>query len=242
MSLKIITSFLFLFIIGANSFGAGPAKKLLLIGDSHTVGGFGASLDLLLKQNFAVSRVAASGASTFSFFRNANSPPDTRFCYSTRSGLVWTGYDGRVIDVSVDKIQSKHAPCVSELQKPLPDLLVIALGSNQLGYGELDWKKQISDILSAFKGVPCVWIAPPSMRYFGDQRVGAFHKTLSEVAGHCTVFQSAHPSVTVYDPVKGDGIHYSNPVETQRWAEAANACIRGQYSAFCIRPSKVQFR
>jgi hypothetical protein len=122
----------------------------------------------------------------------------------------------------------KKAPCLEHVLDPVPDLVIIELGSNQLWATREELKLHVKEFLSALSQIKkCVWIAPPSMRSFSAEKIQMFHEVLLEVADRCTVFKSDHPDVTRYDLVWGDGIHYWNFDEAAKWARAAYDCIIG---------------
>ncbi len=224
----------------------GAKQKLLFVGDSHTVGLFGEKLESLLREKYQVSRVAASGASTYSYLDDGPKLVGTPLmvsvskpCYSTTWGFIWTNYDGTIKDKSINSKELKQAPCFREIIIPNPDLLVVALGSNQLGYPGAQARKHIEDFMKLVpKKLDCVWIAPPSMRKADPKLIESFYQKVLTAADLCKVFKSFDSKVTKYDPVAGDGIHYWDRDKADHWAEEASRCILGGTSDICISPRK----
>ncbi len=188
------------------------AKSILIIGDSHSVGPFGRTLDQSLRTE-----------------------PDTQVRLEASCGSVirWW-YTGHVTPCGYLSISSKGEHTnLPKAKTPLletlihdskPDQIIIELGSNYLrGYPDetliSDAKRLLMDIKKA--GSSCVWIGPPSMRKFKNELSPFISKLEKMVTPQCLWINSL--PLTHYPETGGDGVHYESPGLSEigvNWAKA----------------------
>ncbi len=189
-----------------------PDKKrsVLILGDSHTVGTFGQTLDRLFRADPEQQvRTFASCGSII------------RWWYTGRETNC--GYLG--VDESGEKFETTRfrTPLIPKLLGPKkPDLIVIELGANYvMGYPEATMKADFARLLEDIRktGAGCAWVGPPHMRRFDSELKTLVPAIRSLVEKSCTWIDSR--DFTSYPPSGGDGIHYGTPVLrplAEKWA------------------------
>jgi hypothetical protein len=179
------------------------AGKILFIGDSHSVGEFGVTLDGLLRQDpkNQVSSLAFCGASSESWLYG----PKTKCGY-------------RIAPPSGNPVEKKsgQGPKLSELLSKFdPDQVIIELGNNDIGSSLSDAQivahidRITSTVVTALGPGRCFWISGPETRLLRSQGTREISLIEKGVARRCKVFNSY--SVTHYPDGPGDGIHYNTP-------------------------------
>lgn len=183
--------------------GAHAVERILVVGDSHTAGTFGRTLDGRLREN-AGWKVATAG-SCASATRHWVDRPFVTPCghWERETSGVQRSLDGA------------PTPKVRELLKESPsDWVVIALGSNDAAASgdPARLEEDIARMIEAatLTGARCIWVGPPAMRHPAPARVQAFYDALARVTSRtgtqCRVIDSRRH--TAYPPRGGDGTHY----------------------------------
>lgn len=114
-----------------------------------------------------------------------------------------------------------------------PDLLLVVLGSNDMGKGSgaasavADFPK----LVERFNPARALWIGPPQMRSksaYNNENMGKLYDA-AQAAG-LPIFDSRPATAPAVDAGDGDGIH-SGPKSAEAWASAVVAGIGGESSA-----------
>ena len=148
------------------------APKVLVIGDSHSVGPFGSSLDQVLRaagRDTALDAVCGASSSWWIGPKRSK----LSICYSVH------GYGGK--NSPQNGAPAAQPPTADELLTPAPDTVVFALGSNAEGTAA-----QTADGAAALlnlvpPGTKCYWVGPPPM----PKRlaaIDAFYKLLPKIS------------------------------------------------------------
>ncbi|MGK5087554.1 hypothetical protein WDW86_08345 [Bdellovibrionota bacterium FG-2] len=200
--------------------------QILLIGDSHTVGTFGKSLNTLLA-TLPSARVQTYGS--------CGSSPSWWIKGTATSCGYFSDIEGNRLETP------RHAtPILSQLLKnQSTDVVVIALGSNLMP-DTLEHARQTTQellgIVSKHKEhyphALCFWIAPPNGRNKTEPKFGDLYAMLQEeTQGICQLFDSR--MVTHYPATGGDGAHFDSLGPEGReiakhWAQSAFGLIRAR--------------
>lgn len=209
-----------LLLLAAAPAGA-SARRIILIGDSHTVGiagvgGFGEKLvELIGQPGGRVVEVFAACSSAPSWFLPGRSRTSTCGTWFRR----WNGDP----PVAVDTRSAAPAPAITTLVDDNVALVIIALGTNmanwrQGGVGPLHDAGELAR-QAVIRGARCVWVGPPPVRGYSGlsdaaraSNQAALDSGLADaVRGLCAYVQST----TLYDG--SDGIHYAKP-RAEQWA------------------------
>ncbi len=179
----------------------GPGTRVLMIGDSHTVGTYGQEMDRLLR---------STGASVESYGSSGSSPSWWLRGTTTRSGFVARHADGRV-EQPADWRAPTATPRLAELiRQQRPDVLVVSLGGNMRGLGPEAVRRQVSELAEVARanGTRLVWVGPPSRREDTGNRadIERFDRSLRDAVAPYGAYVASSP-YTEY--AGGDGIHYS---------------------------------
>ncbi|MBU6155224.1 MAG: hypothetical protein KGP28_13050, partial [Bdellovibrionales bacterium] len=171
--------------------------RILVIGDSHSVGPFGRSLaDELRKVSPKSSLYASCGTVASSWFTGSR----------TRCGFYFRTEEGKILEG-----KSGNTPKISGMIQTLkPDLLVVQLAGNySVGFDESSAVKDMRRIVELIKDLPiaCLWIAAPDARVNTTARSKLYSWVASATGDRCTVLDSR--AFTRYPEHEGDGIHYS---------------------------------
>lgn len=189
---------------------ASSGRKVVLIGDSHSVTGFGRAL---------VERIAAEGRPV-DVYASCGSAPGWFLPGQTQASSCGTWFRR----AGADARQNQAPPAITAVAGADVGLVIIALGTNMA-----DWRAGgVGDLSSAgtlahhamMHGARCVWIGPPPVRgysglpeYKASRNYDALDAGLrAQVASHCTYVRSTTP----YSG--GDGIHY-DAGRAEQWAE-----------------------
>lgn len=185
-------------------------RRILVLGDSHVAGPFGAALARKLAgSGRSVDAYGACGASPSWFL-----PGQGR----TSSCGTWVKHGAH------EDRRAQATPAVTNVLGDDVDLVVIVLGTNMA-----DWRTGgVGDLSSAgtlahhamMRGARCVWVGPPPIPgypslplYKGPLNYDQLNEGLkAQLAGHCAYAQSTTP----YSGT--DGIHYDRG-GAERWAE-----------------------
>jgi hypothetical protein len=201
-----------MFFAGTLSFASSghlhSESRILIIGDSHSVGPFGHLLVDELKQvSSRTSLYASCGTVASSWF--AGSKTRCGFYFKTEQGKTLQGRIGNT---------PKLPGMLATLK---PDLLVVGLSGNySKGFDEAaaiaDMKKVINLIKD--QAIACLWVSAPDSRINRTERSKLFSWVMQAVGDRCTVVDGrAH---THYPENEGDGIHYFRESDVREWVDA----------------------
>jgi len=213
--------------IASNSLG--PTSKVLMIGDSLTVGPFGDLIEAWLLQNLGPNRVAIYGSCGSSpeqwlaSHKNFVSPCGYRETTSMAHITHESGRGHRSNAISTPKIETLMA-------KYRPQIVIVQLGTNHFDTVLREGKRslpQLAEIYEAFANAVygpgsstrmVIWIAPPDSSKFPkwvQDEVEYLISSTNQKRGFYT-FQSR--KFTHYTPASGsDGVHY-NTAAANAWA------------------------
>lgn len=202
-----INSFSVLFIL-LFSFSI-EASTILFIGDSHSVGPFGQTLDQLLRDDgHSVETHASCGSIPKWWFSGQKTP---------------CGFFSR--DLNGNKTQLKEAPTplISNLLSDIkPEWVIMEFGGNYVKTPSDDFVIQdIQKLVSTVKssGAKCLWVTNPDTRTYRTEIPRLIALIKKAVSDSCPVFESH--LVTRYPETGGDGVHYWNTLGTpiaKEWA------------------------
>lgn len=199
-------------------------SRVLHIGDSHTCGTYGKSIDALMRQSGAtVSTVGVSGSSPSWWFNGTVG----------KSGYFAKDEQGKV-DQPADWRTPRATPKLTDLIKQKkPDVLVVSLGANLIGANSTTIQNQVKSICEVAKqnGTQLVWIGPPDGRNKSDSEQAKLYQNLkAAVSQYGGTFVDSR-AFTDYPASGGDGVHYGGTEGTkiaQKWAQSAYNVIQGK--------------
>ncbi|MBF2054572.1 MAG: SGNH/GDSL hydrolase family protein [Candidatus Sericytochromatia bacterium] len=177
----------------------GPGTRVLIVGDSQTVGPYGQTLDQLARATGAtVSTQAAWGAS----------PPWLFSGHETYK--LWT----RDSEGQANTQMRVATPLLNDLlARERPDVVIVTMGGNmiagQASQGEVMTQvSQIGNAVSA-SGAELVWVGPP--KYDPNKRsaavLEAFYAKLRNAVPEYGTLIDSRPHISEY--AGSDGLHYS---------------------------------
>lgn len=201
-------------------------SKVLHIGDSHTCGTYGKSIDALMRESGAtVNTVGVSGSSPTWWFNGTVG----------KSGYYSKDEQERV-DQPADWRTPRATPKLTDLIKEKkPDVLVVSLGANLIGGSNTAIQNQVRSICEIAKqnGTQLVWIGPPDGRESSKSTLAQarLYQNLKEIVGqYGGTFVDSRP-FTEYPATGGDGVHYSGTEGTKiarEWAQSTYNVIQGK--------------
>lgn len=222
------------------------SSKVLLIGDSLTVGPFGDQVEAWLLQNLGPSRVAVYGScgsspeSWLASHKNFVTPCGFRETTSQGHILQEYQHNHRPGPVSTPKIETLMA-------KYRPQIVIIQLGTNHFDTLQREGKHsvtQLEDIYEAFANAVygpgssarmVIWITPPDSSKFPkwvQDEVEHLISSTNQRHGFYT-FQSRH--FTHYTPASGsDGVHY-NSAAAAAWAAPVIRMLDAAFTKFRVK-------
>ncbi|MCC7443142.1 MAG: SGNH/GDSL hydrolase family protein [Bdellovibrionales bacterium] len=210
------------------------APSILHIGDSHTVGTYGETIDVLLRSipGARVKTVGSCGISPNGFLDGL----------TTSCGLKVYGLDQ--LEVSSNNVKTpKIDDLLSEVR---PTLVVIELGANQINTATSQPNVQrefvdrlVSKIVAT--GASCLWVGPPHGRNKPEPKYSNLVRLLQEgIDGRCAFLDSRpekfpwldYNVVSAAAGVAGDGAHYDALREhgrtaVRKWAGEVFRAVRG---------------
>jgi hypothetical protein len=207
--------------ISCASIAHADSPRILYIGDSHTVGTFGRTLDAHLRQ------IEGAVVATYGI---CSSSPEWFFTgQSTHCGAFLRPESGKE-----RRLQSAPSPDVIKLLDRLhPETTIVALGANQLRGTVEDARKQIHHLISEIHAHQsrCIWVGPPDERFVSKKAQGKFYEMLSSISVSldCPLIDSRR--FTQYPPKGGDGIHYDSlgpkgSAQAKAWGEQVATAIQ----------------
>lgn len=151
--------------------------------------------------------------------------------------LVAQGHDVTVAGIGGSTIADWLKDEVSRSGKSLkpadlpqsPDLLLVVLGSNDLGKGGTaeDAVANFPKLVARFNPKKVLWIGPPRMRSsskYNNENMGKLYD--AAMAAGLPIFDSRPATTAAVDAGDGDGIH-SGPKSGSAWADATASAIGG---------------
>ena len=188
--------------------------NILFVGDSHSYGNFGSTMDAYLRTiGTKVTSVASCGSSPSNWISSNDRYKKTVCGYWRKDSA------GKEIRVKSHAI----SPLPEELKKTQADLTVVALGTNALSSPQniAQEKGAIEKMLNQIQEAKsrCIWVGPP------DAAKQPFKKNLEQGVKEiralvekrgCLFIDSS--KITQYPANKSDGIHYG-PKEATEWGK-----------------------
>jgi len=200
-------------------------RKILFIGDSHSVGIFGQELDRMFRNdpNTIIATYASCGSIANWFFTGK----------ATKCGYFYRPSDGRS-----ETGTTAATPLIEDIIKQFqPDYLVVELGGNYWGYSSTFSRTDMTRLadLARDYSLPCFWAgAPDARKKPADNQQRVYDDLTASITHACTLFDSR--KVTQYPATGGDGIHYwgsEASVQAKQWAAAVFAAVN---EAFNLNP------
>ncbi len=192
-----------------------PNSKVLVVGDSHTRGQFGLSLESQLRgSGMTVSTYASGGRSAKHWVK----------------GHVSAGAGFR-IDTATPGAKSasgsgQHAfePLEEIIRREKPAVLVMADGSNALGEGGGAAVARVKALAEQY-GVKLIWVGPPEMRKFKTEE--SYYQALrANLGSSVPVIDSRAATKAAAAAGLGDGVHFSGNA-AKEWALAVSRQLTG---------------
>ncbi len=194
----------------------GPGTKVLMIGDSHTVGAFGTELDKQLRTTGA--QVATYGASGSSATQWANGG-------TTSSGYVERGANGQVVQPPWN--QQHSIPKLEDLiAKEKPGVIIVNLGANFRGGDPTSQVRSLGEIAKKH-GIKLIWVGPPKTREDSgnDSSIKAFDQKMAAAMAPYGTYIASDPFTPTYSG--GDGLHYGTEAG-KKWAQGIFGQLTGK--------------
>ncbi len=196
-------------------------SRVLHIGDSHSMGIYGKTIDGLMRDTGATVKTEAYGGANPQWFMNGQ----RAVC-----GSYSKDENGKEVSTGNNQI---NTPLLSDMLKNYkPSVLVVSLGANMLAYPESTQRSMITSLLDQAKAAGCkiVWVGPPDSRKLSDSSNDKLYKVLeSELPKYDGVLVDSR-KYTKY-PDGGDGIHYwgtEGVAQAKNWANEAMNVINGK--------------
>jgi hypothetical protein len=189
--------------VGASGIGDGTGVRLLMIGDSHSAGKFGFTVDHALRKALPKAKVT--------FYAASSATPDYYYYGTSSHGGFYQHYAGEHESESTKDLPDQPTPKLTELlAQSKATVTVVALSTNLLR-GSLDGARaQILKTIKTIKsrGSQCIWVGGPDERFVSRDVQEELYKILKSATdeGGCTLIDSR--SYTHYPDVGGKGIHY----------------------------------
>ncbi len=187
------------------------AANVLVMGDSHSAGPFGWTLDKELR----------AAGHTVGTYASSSSVPGW-FLDSTPSKWgIWTKDVNGVVKEVLFKTWGP-TPNFYEISKQNPQVAIMAFGTNYVGKSQASSMNDMKRFLNVLKetNIKCYWVTPPETRTYRAQTLTLFQMIKDTVGTDCEIFES-HKR-THYPATGGDGVHYwTGTLRTQaeHWAQ-----------------------
>jgi hypothetical protein len=205
-----------------------PPPKVLMIGDSLSVGGFGEAVREHLESKF--------GRQNAAFFASCGSSPEN-WLRDERVFHTRCGYREKTptSDIYHDYHNGKRPPAVGTpkvetlIERYNPTIVIVQLGTNWMDSSLSD--DQILAILSRFVGAmhrggtrKLIWIGPPDSSRFAKVQNRIYRLIQQSMAQGDPLIDSRRFTRYVLGKTGGDGVHY-NSASGEAWARPVNASI-----------------
>jgi hypothetical protein len=222
---------------GSSLSGSWGAKRVLMIGDSLTVGGFGESMQGYLLRRFGRTNVAIYASCGSSPEQWLRSEPEfiTKCGYreqTPQSTVLYESEDGKPPPPTV-------TPKVEDLITLLhPTTVIVQLGTNWMDDllpdstdDEAKHRQILDRFVAAIHSDPnsvrqIIWITPPDSSHYSSQVQRAVQDLIKSAAEKHSFPIIDSSRLTHYVPGKsgGDGIHY-NREEAKQWASLVTRAL-----------------
>lgn len=181
--------------------------KILIIGDSHV-------------------------DTTDAYLQN----PKTSTCFGEllAERLTKAGHEVSLAGVGGSKVKdwlknkvSRKGKEVDTTTLPKADLLIVSLGSNDMGKGG-DAAAVVADfpkLVAKFTPTSFTWVGPPQMRTgtkYNNENMAKLYNAAA--AAGIPIFDSRVPTAGLVDSGEGDGVH-SGPQAAKAWADAVAMAV-----------------
>jgi hypothetical protein len=205
-----------------------PPPKVLMIGDSLSVSGFGDAMREHLEHRFGRQNVA--------FFASCGSSPEN-WLRNERVFYTRCGYREKTStsDVYRDYHNGRRPPAVATpkvetlIERYKPTIVIVQLGTNWMDQALSD--NQIRDSLERFVSAAhrggtrrLIWIGPPDSSRFSKVQNRIYRLIQQSVRRGDPVIDSRRFTRYVLGKTGGDGIHY-NRESGEAWAKPVIASI-----------------
>lgn len=218
---KLVLSFVICFSALSAQGESTRFENTLFIGDSHSYGAFGKTVDGYLRTiSTNVTSIASCGSSPSNWMRTKDNYQKTVCGYWRKDSA---SKETRVKDHNIN-------PFPEEFKAINPDLTVIALGTNILSSpANIQREKAAAEkmlIQISQTNSQCIWVGPP------DADKQPFKKNLAAGVAelrslaekyNCLFIDSSQ--MTAYKEGSSDGIHYGNN-EARAWGDRVTADIK----------------
>jgi hypothetical protein len=205
-----------------------PPPKVLIIGDSLSVGGFGDAVREHVEQEFGRQNVA--------FFASCGSSPENWLqgenVFHTRCGYR---EKTPTSDIYADYHKGKRPPPMATpkiealIERYKPTIVIVQLGTNWMDQTLSD--DYIRHVLARFVSAVhadgtrrMVWIGPPDSSRFSKVQNRIYRLIQQSVPRGDPVIDSRRFTRYVMGKTGGDGIHY-NRESGEAWAKPVNASL-----------------
>ncbi|MFN8575368.1 MAG: hypothetical protein U0354_00790 [Candidatus Sericytochromatia bacterium] len=186
--------------------------KVLIIGDSQTVGSYGANLDKLVRgTNAKVVTYASWGSS-----------PEWWFSGKSATAGFWSkGIDGKEF-----RTKEHQTPNIEKiLSKEKPDIVIVTMGGNMMKNAtQASVSKQVDKLGNAItnSGAKLFWAGPPKYdpKKRTPEELKTFYGFLAKAVSSHGTFIDSRKFINEYHGQ--DGLHYSGrkgKKETEKWAK-----------------------
>jgi hypothetical protein len=205
-----------------------PPPKVLMIGDSLSVGGFGDSVREHLEKEFGRQNVA--------FFASCGSSPES-WLQDDKVFYTRCGYREKTptTDVYSDYHKGKKPPPTATpkietlIERYKPTIVIVQLGTNWMDQTLPD--DYIRHVLARFVSAVhddstrrMIWIGPPDSSRFSKVQNRIYQLIQQSVPRGDPVIDSRRFTRYVMGKTGGDGIHY-NTESGEAWAKPVNATL-----------------
>lgn len=180
----------------------GPGQRVLHIGDSHTVGIYGSTIDESMRGTGAQVRTCGVAGSSPSWWYQGT---------VTKCGYYSRDEKGKT-DRPADWRTPRATPSLPEMIREYkPTVLVVSLGANLFGASEATVRRETQRIIdtAAAAGCTLVWVGPPRARETVKSIAAQDRlcETIKATVGTQGTFVDSRP-YTKYPTNGGDGLHY----------------------------------
>lgn len=197
-----------------------PNSRVLLVGDSHTRGQFGLSLERQLRGKGMSVSTYASGGRNARHWVNGHVSAGNGFRISSDTSGVNEGGTGSG--------RHRFEPLEEIIRRERPSVLVMADGTNMLNAGGSAAIATVKALAQQY-GVKLIWVGPPEMRKFNTEE--SFYRALrANLGSSIPVIDSRPATAAAAAAGYGDGVHYfDNQSRTPAtdWALAVARTLTG---------------
>ncbi|MFN8673305.1 MAG: hypothetical protein U0457_14635 [Candidatus Sericytochromatia bacterium] len=192
-------------------------KRILHIGDSHTVGFYGREMDELLRNSGAIVRTYGSSGSSPSWWFNEK---------ETKSGFYSKDENNNVYDPIIWKTPHKTPKIEALINEFKPEIIIVSLGANLLNQNEITIKKEVNDICKFIteKNIKLIWVGPPNGRKDKKpiEKQNFLYDNIKPIVKNYGSFIDSRDYTYYPETLKGDGVHFGGKdgkIIAQKWAK-----------------------